>query len=68
VTRIRLLLVAGLAYGSFAVLLTWQALREQPLLRPDSLTLTALGVLVVATAAATGTVLARRRPALELAA
>jgi hypothetical protein len=67
-TRIRLLLVAGPAYGILSVLLTWQALRGQPLLRPDALTLTAWAVLAAATAAATAAVLARRRPALELAA
>jgi hypothetical protein len=74
-TRIRLLLVAGPAYGLFSVLLTWQALRGQPLLRPDAVTLTAAGVLAVVTAGATLTVLSRRRrpvparePELELAA
>lgn len=60
-TRLRLLTVAGLAYGLFTVLLTWQALRGQPLLRPDALTLAALAVLLVATATATGATLARRR-------
>jgi hypothetical protein len=67
-TRIRLLLVAGVAYGILTVLLTWQALRGQPLLQPDALTLTAWAVLAAATAAATTAVLTRRRPALELAA
>jgi hypothetical protein len=69
VTRVRLLLVAGLAYGVLTVLLTWQALRGQPLLQPDGLTLAAWGTLAAATAAATTGVLSRRRrPALELAA
>ncbi|MEU8110826.1 hypothetical protein [Micromonospora sp. NPDC048947] len=68
-TRARLLVVAGGAYGVLTVLLTWQALREQPLLRPDAVTLAALAALVVATASATGLVLARRRrPELALAA
>ncbi|WP_112605641.1 hypothetical protein [Micromonospora noduli] len=68
-TRARLLVVAGVAYGVLTVLLTWQALREQPLLRPDSVTLAAVAALVVATATATGLVLARRRrPELALAA
>ncbi|MET7373488.1 hypothetical protein [Micromonospora arida] len=68
-TRARLLVVAGGAYGVLTVLLTWQALREQPLLRPDAVTLAALAALVVATATATGLVLARRRrPELALAA
>ncbi|MCG5441528.1 hypothetical protein NIE79_001653 [Micromonospora sp. NIE79] len=68
-TRARLLVVAGGAYGVLTVLLTWQALREQPLLRPDAVTLAAVAALVVATATATGLVLARRRrPELALAA
>ncbi|WP_406064227.1 hypothetical protein [Micromonospora sp. NBC_00860] len=68
-TRARLLVVAGGAYGVLTVLLTWQALREQPLLRPDAVTLVAVAALVVATATATGLVLARgRRPDLALAA
>jgi len=69
-TRIRLLLVGGFAYGILIVLLTWQALRGQPLLRPDALTLTAWALLAACAAAATGAVLAlrRRRPELELAA
>ncbi|GAA4251535.1 hypothetical protein GCM10022255_044550 [Dactylosporangium darangshiense] len=68
-TRARLLVVAGAAYGVLTVLLTWQALRGQPLLRPDALTLAAVAALVVATATATGLVVARRRsPELVLAA
>ncbi|MGC4759356.1 hypothetical protein [Micromonospora trifolii] len=68
-TRARLLVVAGGAYGVLTVLLTWQALREQPLLRPDAVTLAAVAALVAATATATGLVLVRRRrPELALAA
>ncbi|MER7591773.1 hypothetical protein ABTW72_29970 [Micromonospora sp. NPDC127501] len=68
-TRARLLVVAGGAYGVLTVLLTWQALREQPLLRPDGVTLAVVAALVVVTATATGLVLARRRrPELALAA
>ncbi|MEW2427051.1 hypothetical protein AB0877_03460 [Micromonospora sp. NPDC047644] len=68
-TRVRLLVVAGAAYGVLTVLLTWQALRGQPLLRPDGLTLVAVAALVVATATAAGLVLAGgRRPELALAA
>ncbi|MDG4757525.1 hypothetical protein [Micromonospora sp. WMMD710] len=67
--RVRLLVVAGGAYGVLTVVLTWQALRGQPLLRPDALTLAVVAALVVATATATGLVLARpRRPQLALAA
>jgi hypothetical protein len=68
-TRVRLLVVAGVAYGVLTMLLTWQALRGQPLLRPDALSLAALAALAVATATATALVLARgRRAELALAA
>ncbi|MEU8166928.1 hypothetical protein [Micromonospora sp. NPDC049004] len=68
-TRVRLLVIAGGAYGVLTMLLTWQALRGQPLLRPDARTLVAVAALVVATATAGGLVLARRRrPELALAA
>ncbi|NES27560.1 hypothetical protein GCE86_12145 [Micromonospora terminaliae] len=58
-TRARLLLVAGAAYGAATLLLTWQALRGQPLLRPDALTLAVAAALVAATATAAGAVLVR---------
>ncbi|MGW9194158.1 hypothetical protein [Micromonospora chersina] len=58
-TRARLLLVAGTAYGAATLLLTWQALRGQPLLRPDALTVAVAVALVAATATAAGAVLAR---------
>ncbi|MFI2713340.1 hypothetical protein ACH495_24770 [Micromonospora sp. NPDC018662] len=58
--RARLVLVGGVAYAGVTVLATAQALRGQPLLRPDALTLTAAAVLVAATATAAGLVLARR--------
>ncbi|MGV9213916.1 hypothetical protein ACTFTM_18840 [Micromonospora sp. RB23] len=67
-TRVRLLVVAGTAYGVLTMVLTWQALRGQPLLRPDALTLAVVAALAVATATATGLVLARRRPELALVA
>lgn len=68
-TRIGLLLVAGGAYGALTLLLTWQALRGQPLLRPDAVTLAALAALIVATVASAGLILARdRRTELALAA
>jgi hypothetical protein len=60
-TRIRLLVVAGAAYGTLTVMLTCQALRGQPLLRPDVITLAAWGALAVAAATAAGVVVARRR-------
>ncbi len=64
-TRARLLVVAGGAYGVLNVLLTWQALRGQPLLNPDALTLSSWAALVAATVIATALVLgtAARRPA-----
>jgi hypothetical protein len=67
--RVGLLRVAGGAYAVLVMMLTWQALRGQPLLRPDALTLAAWSVLLVATAASAAIVVARgRRPELELAA
>jgi hypothetical protein len=60
-TRARLLVVAGVAYGGLTVLFTWQALRGQPLLRPDALTLAVAAALLLGTVAAAGVVLARRR-------
>jgi hypothetical protein len=62
-TRARLLLVAGAAYAILVVLLTWQALRAQPLLRPDAVTLTAWTGLLALTAGATAMVLRRNRTA-----
>ncbi|MBY8874262.1 hypothetical protein K7640_20745 [Micromonospora sp. PLK6-60] len=65
-TRTRLLTVAGAAYGLLTILLTWQALRGQPLLRPDALTVAAATALLTATATATAVVVLRR-PAPRLA-
>jgi hypothetical protein len=68
-TTVGLLRVAGGAYGSITVLLTWQALRGQPLLRPDVLTAAVAVVIVVATLTGAAVVLARgRRTELALAA
>ncbi len=47
--RTALVWIASAAYGGLMWLLTWQALRGQPLLAPDALTLAALGALLVAT-------------------
>ena len=58
--RVRLLLVAGMAYGVLNVLLTWQALRGQPLVKPDALTLSAWAALAAATGIAAA--LALRTP------
>jgi hypothetical protein len=51
--RARLLLIAGGAYTGLVLLLAWQALRAQPLLNPDAVTLAALAGLVAVTVAAT---------------
>jgi hypothetical protein len=69
-TRARLLVVAGAAYGVLTLMLTWQAMRGQPLLRPDALTLAGWAVtLIVPATAAVGVVMTRRRrPELVLAA
>nr|WP_221473880.1 hypothetical protein [Planomonospora venezuelensis] len=50
--RLRLVAVAGGGYAGLLALVTWQALRGQPLLRPDGLTLAAAGLLLAAVAAA----------------
>ncbi len=61
ITRVGLVRVAAGAWAGLVVLLTWQALRAQPLLAPDATTLAALGALVVGTAGATALVLAGAR-------
>ena len=61
-TRVRLVRIAAAAWTGLVVLLTWQALRAQPLLAPDAVTLAALATLVAVTGAATvGTLAAARR-------
>jgi hypothetical protein len=68
VTRVRLVQVAAAAWTGLVVLLTWQALRAQPLLAPDALTLAALGALVAVTVAATVGTLATARSSVPTAA
>jgi len=68
VTRVRLVQVAAAAWTGLVVLLTWQALRAQPLLAPDALTLAALGALVAVTVAATVGTLATTRSSVPTAA
>jgi hypothetical protein len=58
--RLRLVLVGAAGYVGLIALLTWQALRGQPLLRPDAATWAALGLLVVAVG--TGAASALRTP------
>ncbi|GAA3606843.1 hypothetical protein GCM10022419_109610 [Nonomuraea rosea] len=57
--RLRLVLVAGGTYGGLFLLILWQALRGQPLIHPDAVTLAALAAL--AAAALTGALVALRR-------
>jgi len=55
-----LVVVAGLGYLGLVALATWQALRGQPVLAPDALTLAVLGALVLAVGLAATTVLRHR--------
>jgi hypothetical protein len=55
--RLRLVLVASGAYAALFALVTWQALRGQPLLRPDGPTLVAAALTVLGTLAGTITAL-----------
>jgi hypothetical protein len=50
--RVRLVLIGGSAYAVLVLLLTWQALRAQPLLKPDGITLAAFAALAAVTAVA----------------
>ena len=61
-TRTRLVTIGAAAWAGLATLATVQALRGQPLLRPDAVTLTALPGLVAASALAA--VVTLRRPPL----
>jgi hypothetical protein len=58
--RVRIVQVAGATYAGFVVLVTWQALRGQPLLAHDAVTLAALGALLLGTGVALAAAL--RRP------
>jgi hypothetical protein len=60
VVRVRILRAAAAAWAGLVLLLTWQALRAQPVLAPDALTVTAAAVLVPAAAVAAVVTLARR--------
>jgi hypothetical protein len=62
ITRVRLVRITAAAWTGLVVLLTWQALRAQPLLAPDTVTLAALATLLAATGVATvGTLATARR-------
>ncbi len=59
--RLALIWTAGLTYLSALAILTWQALRGQPLIRPDRATLEVAALAAAAAIAATVTVLVRAR-------
>ncbi|NMH90353.1 hypothetical protein HF519_01825 [Pseudonocardia bannensis] len=59
--RTGLIGVAAAGYTATTLLLTWQALRGQPLLAPDTTTLAAAGLLVAGVAAGAAAVLAGTR-------
>jgi hypothetical protein len=59
--RVALVWVAGLGYLGLTLLLAWQALRGQPLVAPDALTLGVLAALVAAACGAALAVLLRAR-------
>ncbi|UQS25142.1 hypothetical protein L1857_21150 [Amycolatopsis thermalba] len=65
VVRARLVAVAGFGYAGVVALVTWQALRGQPLIRPDAWTSLALAGLVVAVAAGASWALAASRDRVE---
>lgn len=56
-----LVMIGAAGYLGLTVLVTWQALRGQPLLAPDLLTMTVLVAIVTATVAATSIVLLQAR-------
>jgi hypothetical protein len=55
--RVRIVQVAAAGYAGLVVLVTWQAMRSQPLLAPDALTLAALAVVLAGTGGALAGVL-----------
>jgi hypothetical protein len=59
--RLGIVRIAAAGYAGLVVLVTWQALRGQPLLAPDAITLAALGALVLGAGVALAGVL-RRSP------
>ena len=59
--RLALVALGALAHLGLVVLVTWQALRDQPLLQPDALTLGALAGLVVGAAALAAAIVAHAR-------
>lgn len=58
--RSRIVLAAAFFYGCLTALVTWQALRGQPLSSPDTLTLSVLAAMAAVTALAVGLAFLRR--------
>ena len=63
VQRERLVRVASASYATLTALLLWQALRGQPIVAPDAVTLIALAVWALATVAAAASARAGRAAA-----
>lgn len=59
--KVLLVMIGAAGYLGLAVLVTWQALRGQPLIAPDLLTITVLAALVTATLTAASVVLLQAR-------
>jgi hypothetical protein len=59
--RVRIVQIAAAAYAGVVALVTWQAMRGEPLLAPDTVTLAALGALLLGTGVALAGAL-RRSP------
>ncbi len=64
-SQVALVVIAGLAYLGFDLLLAWQALRGQSVIHPDARTLIAAGALVGATAIAVAVVAGREGAAVR---
>jgi hypothetical protein len=63
--RLALVWIAGASYLGLIALVTWQALRGQPLIAPDATTLLAAGAWLAATLLAAGAVFVRGQSAAE---
>jgi len=59
--RVALVITAGLSYLGFVILLTLQALRAQPIVHPDAMSLLLFGGLALATTATGAGILAHGR-------
>jgi hypothetical protein len=59
IARVRIVRIAAAGYAGLVVLVTWQALRGQALLAPDTVTLAALGALLLGAGIALAGVLRR---------